>query len=510
MIPHNAQAERTLIAQCLLDNSLLDRLDLDAESFADNLCYEAIKAALGLRARGLVVDLPTLAAELPGRAAELAVLSGETASAANSSFYLDRINAAARSRLAARIASELREGLETDPDEAIERACEALGKLAAGAASGATEDRRRKLLEGLTVFSAQGEQAADLPPRTWFIDGMLTPGLNILSARKGLGKSFFALQAAAAIAAGGTFLGRPTTCGKVLYAALELDRIAMHERTARLPRLPDELDIAYSWPRGDTAIALIEAAIIEGGYNVIILDMIGGILPEGQDTNSYDLSPFLFKLRRAALDNCAAVLALHHSTKADSGDHVTNLMGSTAFGGQADSIIAIERRRGEPGGRILISGNHGRELALDAVFEDCRWSAADREEGTEGPTIAAADRIYAEILEKHPEGLSASLLAATAAKNPNACRAALSRLARRGLVLKRGTQWHYSPPNKAHEPNESARGSLSAAGQPDEKAHRTAPAPRGAVRSCAFSEPRTANGEGQDNSGASPDLAQVW
>lgn len=70
------------------------------------------------------------------------------------------------------------------------------------------KDRAAALSE--KIFTIESERTADIPERTWFVDGMLTPGFNLLIAKKGIGKSFFALQAAVAVASGKPFLGRKT------------------------------------------------------------------------------------------------------------------------------------------------------------------------------------------------------------------------------------------------------------------------------------------------------------
>ncbi len=67
------------------------------------------------------------------------------------------------------------------------------------------------------VCSFRARQQADLPPRVWYWDGGITPGFNLLTARKAMGKSYFLMQMADCIAAGAPFLGRNTRKAKVLY-----------------------------------------------------------------------------------------------------------------------------------------------------------------------------------------------------------------------------------------------------------------------------------------------------
>lgn len=427
MIGATPSDEEQVAEAILLDSAVADRAP-DADAFLDPFVHSFIKTALALRAQGLRVDSISLHAQNRDLdAARLADLESRALSSANADFYIDRVKRAYDQRRAETI---LRGGIE-----ALERGDE-----------GAAVDVARKLSEigaecGPVIHSLRDEQLADLPPRKWFIEGMITPGLVILSARKGLGKSFFALQAAASIASGGTFLGLDTFRANVLLVELELDRTALHERAKHLPPLPIEgLDVTYNFPRGEEALRLLES-LVKRGYSVVVIDMLGGILPTDTETNSYDLTPWLLRLRHIGLDNGATIFALHHSTKSDSGDPVSNLMGSTAFGGQSDSIITIERKRGEPGAKIAVCGNHGSELLIPARFDSCRWIRTADEE-PEGPRLSPVDASIVRLLGDAPAGLGVGDIAPQINKGEAATRAALNRLRARCLVDKTGTIWH--------------------------------------------------------------------
>ena len=177
------------------------------------------------------------------------------------------------------------------------------------------------------------------------------------------------------------------------------------------------------------------------GYRVIIVDMLPGILPSDHETNSYDDQPFYARIRKLGHKYNAAIIGLWHAGKAEREDHVDAAIGSTGKVAQCDCILTLVRKRGDPCGKLLVAGNHGKDDSVDLRFEDCTWSLAV---GAEGPSLSAQDQIYIDILGKHPEGLSCSVLSATAGKSSTAGRSALHRLAARGLVLKRGTLWYPS------------------------------------------------------------------
>ena len=83
-------------------------------------------------------------------------------------------------------------------------------------------------------FTLQELLARELPPVRWAIPDILPEGLTLLAGKPKLGKSWFALSVALAIAAGGFALGKqPVTQGEVLYLALE-----DNERRVRSSCLP--------------------------------------------------------------------------------------------------------------------------------------------------------------------------------------------------------------------------------------------------------------------------------
>lgn len=61
-------------------------------------------------------------------------------------------------------------------------------------------------------------------PRKWLVPGLLPGwGMTVLGAKRGVGKSFFLLQLASALAAGAPFLSRETERQGVLFITLEDD-----------------------------------------------------------------------------------------------------------------------------------------------------------------------------------------------------------------------------------------------------------------------------------------------
>ena len=347
-------------------------------------------------------------------------------------------------------------------------------------------DKFRTILEKYRPVSIEAERLAEVPARQWAIEGMVPRAEStIIGARKGMGKSWLALQMGAAVSSGGTFLDIPTFQGMVLYWPSELDRIGVHERAVRLGELSQGFDVLYEpMPRGQDLLAVLPALIKSYGYTMVILDMMQAALPRDMDSNSYGIGDYLNDIRRVAFDTGAAIVTTWHNGKSDRDDPVLSLIGSTGIGAQFGSIVTIDRKRGEDAARIFVSGNHTKERTLKARFIDGLFEVSG--EIDEGPHVTPGDKLILEAVQGRPDGIAASTLSGTIGKAPNAVRAALSRLGEKALVEKRDGYWY---PVKAHEAHESAQCAPILPGISGEKAHRTAQAPIGAVRSCASPMP---------------------
>jgi len=372
------------------------------------------------------------------------------------------------------------------------------------------EARLRAILERYRPVSVEGERTADMPQRQWAVEGLVPAGeLTIVGGRKGMGKSWLVLQLGKAVASGEAFLGQATTRGSVLYWPSELDRTGLHERAQRLGRVPATFDAMPGLPpRGDGLLDVLPGIIRGYGYLMVIIDMLQAVLPEGADANDYRIGSYLLALRHVAMDTAAAVVGTWHTGKADRGDPVLSLLGSTAVGAQAGSIITIERRRGEDAALLHVSGNHAGGQSLRLRVDRGLFGLAEDGQDRE-PGIAPSDGLVLEAVKARPDGSAVSTLAGTVGKSTNSIRAALYRLGVRGLVEKRGQHWYPVETHEVHDTlgahgahgahgafgalgaleSHEAHGStlraLRAPGLDWSGAHRTAPAPIGAVRPCA-------------------------
>ncbi len=286
------------------------------------------------------------------------------------------------------------------------------------------------------VCSFRARQQADLPPRVWYWDGGITPGFNLLTARKAMGKSYFLMQMADCIAAGAPFLGRNTRKAKVLYVAFELDELDTSERFKAMLPLSENAHLVHSWPTEEAGLELAERAIVECGYNVLVFDTFLPLLPPASafEINGYGDSTLYLKWRLLGKRHGAAIVASWHEGKSPRDDYMLNAIGSTGMVGQADCIISIDRKRGDTAGKLWIGGNHAAESAIPFTFENGIFALA------EGP--AAVDRLTPDeektviALQGHPEGASTAAVALAMGKSEEAARKSINRLVARGKALR--------------------------------------------------------------------------
>ena len=273
---------------------------------------------------------------------------------------------------------------------------------------------------------------------------MLTPGLAVIAAKKGNWKSLFALQAAYALVKGEKFLRHTVPqATKVLYLSLELDRIALSERAQRMGPVPEGLDVLFSFSRGEDAIQDLEALIVGCGYGVIFVDMGAAIFPQGADFISYqEVTQFLLKLRKLGQEHNCCICLILHSPKGERADFADSVLGSVGFQGQADSIIYLDRKRGERVAKVFIIGNHGEDEVFKVTLgENLQINLVEDTDcvsflPSESEAVLQALKKF--TLPVSPLELVATLGRPKTAKEANRVRDTLNRLIGKGYVKKVG------------------------------------------------------------------------
>jgi hypothetical protein len=237
-----------------------------------------------------------------------------------------------------------------------------------------------------------------IPPR--FIISEIRPeGLSLIASKPKKGKSWLELQASISIATGAIALGKfPTTCGDVLYVALEDSPSRMQSRMAALvgnAAWPEKLHFAHSWPRLDKGG--LEALRVwlrqHPGAAEVVLDTFTRIRPpksRGGDSYQEDCDATA-TLQRLALEFHVAVVLVLHQRKAASDDPFDSVSGTLGMTASADAVGILTRSPDGGAGELVLTGRDIEEKCLAFQFLAGRWTYTGEVEdaGANDPREAA-------------------------------------------------------------------------------------------------------------------------
>jgi RecA/RadA recombinase len=201
-----------------------------------------------------------------------------------------------------------------------------------------------------------------MPPLKWLVDGLIeTPSTVLFFGPSGGGKSFMAVDLAAACTAGGEWYGgRKVIRGPTFYIAGEgrrglLRRFQAWElaRNAQIPRDMLYLSTGRIELDEDGATA-VEAAIDElmkssdtaSAPVLVIIDTLARALPSGADENSAkDMGAFINVVDRIRNRFQCVVVIIHHTGQPDKGAS-NRARGSSALKAAMDAELSVSRCKG--------------------------------------------------------------------------------------------------------------------------------------------------------------------
>lgn len=229
-----------------------------------------------------------------------------------------------------------------------------------------------------TIWTLADLYAADFPPPRFVVPDLLPAGLTILAGRPKLGKSWLALQVAAAVGAGQSVLDQRTDAGSVLYLALEDTPGRLKDRALK-QGIPATAAITFAteW-EPLTQQGLVDLLIAAGdGHRLIVIDTLSRSIGRADPMDAVDMTLLLGSLQRlAARYDLALLLIDHHRKPAPGvGDAIDDIFGSTAKAGIVDAAWGLYKQRGEQSAVLKVTGRDlsERELALTWQVERCLW-----------------------------------------------------------------------------------------------------------------------------------------
>jgi hypothetical protein len=308
---------------------------------------------------------------------------------------------------------------------------------------------------GLRLVSVA--ELLQLPDPNWLVAGLLEERrFGVLFGPPGSGKTFVAADLAFAISTGLGWHGRRVEQGPILYVAAE-GQTGISKRTEAWLRehhmdasafrgvhfVLEAIDL-----RNASHIDWVVRAVSEHGIKLVVFDTLAHCAP-GVDENAVrDMQEVVGGVHRITAAG-AAVLALHHSTKANA----ERERGSGALRAAADVMLAV---KGEHG-RVVLRNDKQKdeEQTGDLMFRLQRIELRQNAQGVPvtscvlvaadaslGPPTAGADnaamRKIVGVLQAHPAGLPNKALVERTGLPQSTFNRTLKDLSEAGRVSKAG------------------------------------------------------------------------
>lgn len=284
----------------------------------------------------------------------------------------------------------------------------------------------------------------EFAPVRYVVPGYLAEGCTILAGKPKIGKSWFVLDAALAIAGGnsGHMFGKSVEQGDVLYLALEDNERRLKSRIRKVlgpfEDGPERLEYHTEWKRSDEGIADIEAWIkAKAKPTLIIVDVLQRIRAANVNNQNAYASDYetVAALQKLASQHNVAVVVVHHLRKsAADNDPFDKISGTLGLSGAADSILILDRDG--QGVTLYGRGRDIEEIETAVQFDKgrCRWTVLGS-----APDVRRSDERKS-ILDVLTDGTTmtpADISAATGMAS-GSVRTLLYKMARKGEVSKIG------------------------------------------------------------------------
>ncbi len=277
------------------------------------------------------------------------------------------------------------------------------------------------------------------------VEGILLEGLGLLVGKPKVGKSFFALSIAVAVAYGGKALGQASVkpCA-VLYLGLEDSDRRFQRRIRQLiidgsfPR--DRFFYKTTWPKLDQggADSIAEFIRTKPDVALVIIDVLAKVktpCPRNADPYAWDYAQLALLKQITDTIPGLTILLVHHTRKAASDDPFELIHGSQALAGATDfNLILTRKERGGAEGSLWVSGKDVEEAEHILNWDDvlCQWTLTGEDPELYG--MNEQRRTIYQLLKAGP--LSPKEVANRLGKNESTTRTLLQKMLSDGQIVK--------------------------------------------------------------------------
>lgn len=257
------------------------------------------------------------------------------------------------------------------------------------------------------------------PPLEYVVPGVIPEGLTILVAPPKIGKSWMVLGIAKACSEGSEALGAiPVDQRPVLYLALEDGPRRLQDRLHALGMTDgnSSLSLMTETPAG---AALTIGAFVERHHDcspVVILDTLGMVrnVYTGNDSYQNDYSEMSVYKRIVSCNPGSSLVVVHHTNKGAHSDFVASTSGTQGIAGAADSILTIQRGRGESEATLNVTSRDAAEGSYAIHLDGGRWfldgndlaeasNAVQTRKSTDGLGSSMTELV--KLVGENPEGI---------------------------------------------------------------------------------------------------------
>lgn len=306
-------------------------------------------------------------------------------------------------------------------------------------------------------ISARNLCELEFEPIKYVVPGYIAEGLTLFAGKPKVGKSWFCMEIALAVAAGGVCLG-DVECeqGDVLYLALEdnqrrlqsrIRKLWQAETVLRVP-VPDRLHLATEWPRANEGgIAAIREWIDEHpGARLVVADVLAMFkaTAKGKDQTLYEADYLAIKeLQSLAMETGVAIVVVHHTRKSGAeADPFEKVSGTLGLSGAADTTIILDRDQN--GCTLYGRGRDIEEIETAVQFDKitCRWRAL----GNAVEVRRTDERVQILVaLDEATEPMTPRDLSIASGMSRNNIDQLLFKMARAGEIVKAGRGLYVHP-----------------------------------------------------------------
>lgn len=354
-LPHNAEAERAVLALFLLDapgiEEAASRLEpTDFFISANRVIFRHIQRLIaeGKSPDTVLLFDSLLAAgglEEAGGAGYISQIPDGMPRISNLRFYVDTLKHKAQLRRRAHIAEailQLALGNQGDPVEILRK----IEMLSAQLGEGAGHNRILKFRSANEIAMSTSEAVE------WIVPGFVVKGgLTELGAKVKTGKTTLIMALVRAVAEGADFLGKPTVKTPTVYLTeqpISSFREAMQR--SNLLRRDDVYVLLHADTGGIGWPDIARAAVVECkrlGASLLVVDTLPHFagLKGDSENNSGDALTAMDPLLRAATEGIGVILVRHE--RKSGGDVGDSGRGSSAFAGAVDIVISLRKPAGK-------------------------------------------------------------------------------------------------------------------------------------------------------------------